>query len=90
MQNLVAERADNVGLEGVVGHASELVVSLCASGNFVLQLAGAVGSAESVVADAGDVGAVSSSTLLEQHLAAGHGSAERVRSVARTSNGVLL
>jgi hypothetical protein len=42
------------------------------------------------VADAGNVSAVSNRALLQEHLAAGHGSAERVRSIARTGNGVLL
>ena len=89
MQNLVAERTDDVGLQGIVRLASELVVGLSTGDNFVLQLSSAVGSAECVVADARNVSAVSNRALLEEHLTAGHGSAERVRSIARTSNGVL-
>ena len=79
-----------MGLEGVVRLASVLVVRLGAGNDFVLQFAGAVGGTEGVVADAGHVGAVASSALLEQNLAALHGSTVRVRGVASTNNGVLI
>lgn len=89
MENLVAEGRDDVGLEGVGRTTAKLIVSLGSGDQLILGLASAVGSTESVVAHARNVGAFTLGTLLDQHQTTSLARAERVGGVAVTSNGVL-
>ena len=89
LENLVAERGDDVGLDGVASSAAEFVVGLGSGDQLVLGLAGAVGGSESVETNAWHVGAFALSALLDQHLAASGAETERVSGVAVTGDGVL-
>lgn len=89
MENLVAERADDVGLKGVLGSTAEFVVRLGGGNELILGFASAVGGTESVVTDTGNVGAFSLGALLDQHQTTPVATAERVGSVASTGDGVL-
>lgn len=91
LEGLVAERGDDVGLEGAGGGtAAQLVVGLGGGGHLVLRLAGASGCSERVVAQAGEVGALASGALLDDHHAAALGGAPRVRRVAAAHDRVLI
>jgi len=89
LEDLVAERGDDVGLDGVGGSLGELVVGLDGGDHLILEFSVAVGGVERVDAHPRHVGAIAGGALLDQHLTASGSSAERVGSVARAHNSVL-
>lgn len=89
LEDLVAQGGNDVSLQGVIALARELVVGLSGGDELILELSGAVLGLEGVVADAGDVGAIAGSPLLDEDAAVLLSATERVGRVARAHDGIL-